>query len=132
MQSIRTAAILLLATALACWPQPNAAETAGQQPDELELPPREEIEKHKTYDSTPELQQTAGGGLIVNAFIMEGPVRLEIRDRHTGEVLLEKHERSLFPFEVSREDLGVEATRVIVRIWIGDELAHELDLLAER
>lgn len=132
--AVGRAAALALILSLAAPVSPSASADApesAESPD-LDLPRREEIEEHKSYDPSPELQQTASGGLIVNAFIMEGPVRVEIRDRHSGRVVMEKEQRSLFPFQVSREELGVEPTQVVVRIYRGGELAHQLDLLPER
>ncbi len=129
----RTAAMTLAAALAMSGILPaRAAETEPADSAELDLPAREEIEEHKSYDPSPELQQTSSGGLIVNAFIMEGPVRVEIRDRHSDRVVMEKEERSLFPFEVSRQDLGVEPTQVVVRIYREGEMAHQLDLLPER
>lgn len=125
-----TALTLLLALAVPGGAGEQAPDTETEV--ELELPPREAIEAHKTYDRGPELQQTAGGGLIVNAFIMDGPVRVEIRDRTSDELVLERQEQSLFPFELSRRELGIEPTQVVVRIFVQGKLAHELDLLPPR
>lgn len=110
---------------------PTGAAEAASTTD-LDLPPQEVIDEHKTYDAGPELQQTAGGGLIVNAFIMEGPVHVELSDRDSGQVLMEREETSLFPFELSRQELGIEPTQVLVRIFVQGELAHELELLPDR
>ncbi len=90
------------------------------------LPPQQEIEKHETYRSEPDLQETAGGGLVVNAFIMDGPVHVEVRDRKSGKLLLEKRAETLFPFEIPRRQLGVQMTQVVVKIYVKGKLAHEL------
>lgn len=87
---------------------------------------QEEIEKHETYRSEPDLQETAGGGLVVNAFIMDGPVHVEVRDRKSGKLLLEKRAETLFPFEIPRRQLGVQMTQVVVKIYVKGKLAHEL------
>lgn len=106
----------------------NEDSTPGTAPT---LPPEAEVAKHKTFDPAPELQVTPGGGLVVNAFIMDGPVRVEIRDRDTGRVVMSKEMDTMFPFEVSRHDLNLEPTRVVVRIYVKGALAHELNLLPE-
>lgn len=95
---------------------------------ELDLPPQEEIEAHKSFDPSPKLQRTPGGSLIVDAFIMDGPVRVEIRRRDSDELLLEKQSDTLFSFEVERTTLGAAPEDVVVRIYIDDTLAHELAL----
>jgi len=59
---------------------------------------------------------------------MDGPVRVAIRHRETGELLLERESDTLFSFEVSRQDLGGEPEEVVVRIFVAGELAHELTL----
>jgi hypothetical protein len=80
------------------------------------------------YDPGPELQRAPGGSLIVNAFIVDGPVRLEIRDRESDALLLEKQAPSLFPFEVPADELEVPPDQVRVRIFVRGDLAHELEL----
>jgi hypothetical protein len=128
-----TAAIVLTATLPALISaRAAAADGAAVERSELDHPATEKIEAYKTYDPGPKLQQAPGGGLIVNVFIMEGPVRLEIHDRESDEVLFEKQEGSMFPFEVSRRELGVDATQVVVYIYVAGELAHKLDLLPAR
>lgn len=91
-------------------------------------PTQSDIDRQATYDPGPELQRTPGGSLIVNAFILEGPVRVEIRDRDSDELLFEKEDRTLFPFEVASTELGTEPERVLVRIFIRGHLSHELKL----
>lgn len=110
------------AAAAAAAPEPPAA------PADLDVPGEAEIAEHRTYDPGPELQRTPGGSLIVDAFIMDGPVRVAIRHRETGELLLEQESDTLFSFEVSRPDLGAEPEEVVVRIFLDGELAHELTL----
>ncbi len=126
-------------------PQPGAAAGAAEgatpapgtapgvkrpiQGDAGTLPPKEEIEKHERYQAGPTLQETPGGGLVVNAFIMNGPVRVEVRDRDSGKVLMEKQKDVLFPFEIPREELGVAPARAVVRIYVQGQLIHELNLV---
>lgn len=81
-----------------------------------------------SFDPAPELQQAAGGGLIVNAFIMDGPVRVEIRNRESGELVMERDEDALFPFEVRPADLGIDADQAEVLIYVDGQLTHTLEL----
>jgi hypothetical protein len=106
-------------------PEPGTAAPAAAATDG---PGREDIERHKSFDPAPELQRTPGGSLIVNAFIMDGPARVTISRRDSGELLLEKSEDALFPFEVSGADLGTEPENVVVKIYLDGALAHELKL----
>lgn len=119
-------AACLAALAPAARAAPEPADRAG-----LDLPAEEEIAEHSSFDPTPALQRTPGGNLIVDAFIMAGPVRVEIRDRDSDAVLLDKESASLFPFEVSREELGVEPGRIKVYIYVDGSLRHELELRDE-
>lgn len=132
MGTSRTAAAGAAAVGLAILTATASLPATAEQPPALDLPPEEEIEEHKTYDPSPELQKTPGGGIIVNAFIMQGPVRVEVLRGPTGEVVLEKEEQSLFPFEIPRTELEFEPSDVVVRIYVGGELAHELELHPER
>ena len=141
MHSPITARSLLLAGSLAAvtafsaaLPAATASAAAPEPPDppaapaDLDVPDADDIAEHRTYDPGPELQRTPGGSLIVDAFIMDGPVRVAIRHRESGELLLEQESDTLFSFEVSRPDLGAEPEAVVVRIFVDGELAHELTL----
>lgn len=129
--AIAVIALLPLAAGAAA---PDAPEPPAELPeraavpDRTDLPERDDIDEYTSFDAGPELQTTPGGGLIVNAFIMEGPVRVVISDRDSGDVVLEQREDSLFPFEVPRSELGISPQRARVDIYIGEELAHQLEL----
>jgi len=116
---------LVLVSSLLCFPAGTAAQPAETLSD---LPDKAEIDEQRTFDPGPELQRVPGGSLIVNAFIMDGPVRVDIHNRHSDEVILHREADSMFPFEVSRRDLAVEPQDVLVRIYVKGELAHTLEL----
>lgn len=118
-------AALPAAAAPAAAPEPPDPPAA---PADLDVPDAEDIAEHRTYDPDPKLQRTPGGSLIVDAFIMDGPVRVAIRHQETDELLFEQESDTLFSFEVSRPDLGAEPEAVVVRIFLDGELAHELTL----
>jgi len=106
-------------------PEPPAAP---ESPADLDVPGEDEIAEHRTYDPGPKLQRTPGGSLIVDAFIMDGPVRVAIERRESGEVLFEQESDTLFSFEVSRSDLDAEPEEVVVKIFLDGELAHKLTM----
>lgn len=116
---------IALAISLLCLAAGAAAQPADAPAD---LPDQADIEDHRSFDPAPELQRVPGGSLIVNAFIMDGPVRVEIRNRHSDEVIMHREGDSMFPFEVSRGDLPVAAEDVLVRIYVKGDLAHTLEL----
>ncbi|MDZ7668234.1 MAG: hypothetical protein U5Q16_02025 [Gammaproteobacteria bacterium] len=123
----RTAAArrLVLISSLLCLPAGAGAQEAEALSD---LSDKAEIDEHRSFDPDPDLQRVPGGSLIVNAFIMDGPVRVDIHDRHSDEVILHREADSMFPFEVSRQDLAVEPEDVLVRIYVKGELTHTLKL----
>lgn len=92
------------------------------------LPDEEEIAAHRSFDPEPSLQRTSGGALIVNAFILTGPVRVAVHDRRTDALILERSSDSLFPFELSHHELGIEPEQARVRIYVDGNLAHTLEL----
>ena len=126
--SVAAAATLSTYPAAAAEPAPPEPPKPPAAPADLDVPDEEEIAEHRTYDPGPKLQRTPGGSLIVDAFIMDGPVRVAIEHRESGEVLFEQASDTLFSFEVSRPDLGAEPEEVVVRIFLDGELAHELTL----
>jgi len=109
-------------------PEPPEPPAAPEAPADLDVPSEDEIAEHRTYDPGPNLQRTPGGSLIVDAFIMDGPVRVAIERRESGEVLFEQESDTLFSFEVSRSDLDAEPEEVVVKIFLDGELAHELTM----
>lgn len=124
---LRTAAArrIALATGLLCF----AAGSAAQPADPLsDLPDEADVDDQRSFDPAPKLQRVPGGSLIVNAFIMDGPVRVEIHNRHSDEVIMHREADSMFPFEVPRSDLPVEPEDVRVRIYVKGNLAHTLEL----
>lgn len=116
---------IALAISLLCLAAGAAAQPADAPAD---LPDQADIDDHRTFDPEPELQRVPGGSLIVNAFIMDGPVRVDIHNRHSDEVILHREADSMFPFEVSRQNLTVEPEDVLVRIYVKGDLAHTLEL----
>lgn len=122
------ASILSAAGAHAAQPEPPEPPAAPEAPADLDVPSEDEIAEHRTYDPGPNLQRTPGGSLIVDAFIMDGPVRVAIEHRESGEVLFEQESDTLFSFEVSRSDLDAEPEDVVVKIFLDGELAHELTM----
>lgn len=102
-----------------------ASETPGQA-DPLSPVSPADVKAHASFDPSPELQLIAGGNLVVNAFILQEDVRVLVRDERTGTILLERRSEALFPFEISRADLGAELQDVVVDIYVGGELLHQL------
>lgn len=116
---------IALAISLLCLAAGAAAQPADAPAD---LPDKADIEDHRSFDPAPDLQRVPGGSLIVNAFIMDGPVRVDIHNRHSDEIIMHREGDSMFPFEVSRGDLPVDAEDVLVRIYVKGDLAHTLEL----
>ncbi|MEQ8858090.1 MAG: hypothetical protein RIC56_05540 [Pseudomonadales bacterium] len=106
----------------------SAAANETPAAEAAPVPDTSAAERHASFDPAPDLQRTPGGNLIVNAFIMRGPVRVEIREQGSDRLLVERQSETLFPFELSHRELGAEPEQVVVHIYVDGTLSHELTL----